>query len=291
MTDASFSQHLFQKLSTAQDELLCLYEQLETMRSIDGPRLQQTYEKVIGPFEEAALLDELERLLLERKLELIQRKINRREPIDLAAIDAELQTTRRELLEKLAQQRPETTAPALSKEDEQALKEAFRFITARFLPALHPELTERQKALYEKALAAYRRQDLPALLLVKEMLMQEDLGGGTFSITLDLEVSDASGELPEDHTLAEKLLPYFIPTKEEAQFQNELAQTDSQISAAQQEIDELWQQFPFQTKAMLDDPLRTAAYQGELQRRQSVAQEQCRMLNQQIDELLKGKLT
>lgn len=289
MTDASFSQHLFRKLTGTQDELLRLYEQLETMRSIDGPRLQQTYEEVIGPFEEATLLDELERLLLERKLELIQRMINRREPIDLAAIDAELQTTRQELLEELAQQRPETTAPVISKEDEQALKEAFRFITARFLPALHPELTERQKALYEKALTAYRRQDLPALLLVQEMLMQEE-PGGTFPVTLDIEVSDASGELPEDHTLAKELLPYFIPTKEEAKLQSELKQTDSQINAAQQEIDDLWQQFPFRAKTMLDDPLRTSAYQGELQRRQAAAQEQCRALQQQIDELLKGRL-
>lgn len=292
MSNPSFSQWLSQELTSTQFELLRLYEQLETMRSIDLPRLQQTYERVLGPFEEAALSAELERLLLERKLELIQRKINRRESIDLSSIDAELQVTRQKMLEKLAQQ-PAASNVALSKEDEEALKDAFHDITARFLPALHPDLTDHQKMLYEKALAAYHQQDLPALLLIKEMLQQSWTQSELISVSLSLSdesnLAEVSLDRFTDYTLAKDLYPYFVPLELDVLIKSELERTNTVIQSTRQEICDLSHQFPFRAKAMLEDPLQTAAYQGELQRRQATAAAECHALKSQIDELLKGR--
>lgn len=89
--------------------------------------------------------------MLQRKLELIQIKRNRRELIDMAEIDQQIEIERQALLvqaetDDAASQR----LPQLTEEQQAELQELYHKIVEGFHPQVHPNLTDTEKALYEK---------------------------------------------------------------------------------------------------------------------------------------------
>lgn len=98
MGNSCFAGWLAQEVESAQNALLTRIEQLDTLRYVEAPKLRNEYMVKIGTTEDEVLNAELDAKMLQRKLELIQIKRNRREPIDMAEIDQQIEAERQVLL-------------------------------------------------------------------------------------------------------------------------------------------------------------------------------------------------
>ena len=99
MGNPCFAGWLAQEVESAQNALLTRIEQLDTLRYVEAPKLRNEYMVKIGTVEDEVLEAELNAKMLQRKLELIQIRRNRREPIDIAEIDRQIESERKELLD------------------------------------------------------------------------------------------------------------------------------------------------------------------------------------------------
>lgn len=290
MGNVSFYGWLAQQAVDMQVLLMDLYERLERMRAEEGPQLQQEYMKRVGPVEEQVLQDELEVLLLNRKLELIQRSINRREKVDLERIEQTMQQMRNELLQKLEQKRGEwEKRSVLNEEEQERLKNAFHRIVKEFHPQTHPGLSKVKQELYQRAVEAYRRQDLKELLVIEEILFQDQLQLA-LGYTVELE-QDGTPEWDEtdfgvDYTLAEKLYPFFAEGEADAEVKDIEEEFRKQVIEVKTQMEELEKSFPFNAQEVLRDPDKMEKHLEQLRLRQATAQQQCQTLNRKIKMLL-----
>ena len=186
MENSCFAGWLAQEVESAQNALLTRIEQLDTLRYVEAPKLRNEYMVKIGTTEDEVLNAELDAKMLQRKLELIQIKRNRREPIDMAEIDQQIEAERQALLvqaetDDAASQR----LPQLTEEQQAELQELYHKIVEGFHPQVHPNLTDTEKALYEKAVDAYRNRNLAALKLIDEILFKD---GIAFALKTTLSV-------------------------------------------------------------------------------------------------------
>ena len=85
MENSCFAGWLAQEVESAQNALLTRIEQLDTLRYVEAPKLRNEYMVKIGTTEDEVLNAELDAKMLQRKLELIQIKRNRRKPEAAAA--------------------------------------------------------------------------------------------------------------------------------------------------------------------------------------------------------------
>ena len=94
MRRQTFYNWLQREVSSSRMALVTLYENRDRLLYVEAPPLRKRYMDIFGAVEEPVLEAELEVSLLRRKVEMIQTALNRREPVDLAAIDARLQDER-----------------------------------------------------------------------------------------------------------------------------------------------------------------------------------------------------
>ena len=149
MRNQSFYSLFGQEVNTQGVALLGLYEKKDRLLYVEAPQIRKRYMEAVGNFEEGVLNDELELSLLHRKAELIQIAINRREPIDLEAIDKELEREREERIS--AVENADLTLkefPKLSEEELKNMQSQYHDITTEFHPAINTDITDAQKELY-----------------------------------------------------------------------------------------------------------------------------------------------
>ena len=96
MRKQTFYDWLAREVTSSRMALVRLYENRDRLLYVEAPQLRKKYMDVIGVYEEPVLQAELEVSLLRRKVELIQIAINRREPVDLIAIDTQLEKEKQE---------------------------------------------------------------------------------------------------------------------------------------------------------------------------------------------------
>lgn len=276
MSKHTFTIWLHREVASARCALLTLYEQRDKLQYIEGPRLEKEYMDKVGSYEENVIKEEIECELLQKKQQMIQAAINRREPIDEAAIDAELEKHRQQLFQEAAGSPPQEYAE-LSGEQSDELQELYRDIVKNFHPQMHPELTEAHHRLFQKAQEAYRRRDLEALKLVHEMLYSAQEDEAVLELTLELliggkadeteEEPDADRDHTTDYSLAAMIYSGFKPTNEEAAIQEELARYRQMTDSVMKETDDMRLRFPYTASEMLSDPAKIEAYKEELEHR------------------------
>lgn len=218
MRNQSFYSLFGQEVNTQGVALLGLYEKKDRLLYVEAPQIRKRYMEAVGNFEEGVLNDELELSLLHRKAELIQIAINRREPIDLDAIDKELEQERKERIS--AVENADITLkefPELSEKELKNMQSQYHDITTEFHPAINTDITDAQKELYAKAVEAYKNQDAEAISIIHSLLF-EPYGNLnlSYSIKPESEESDPREEyraeamaLSTDYTLAKKLYRFF----------------------------------------------------------------------------------
>ena len=82
----SFTLWLQSEVMACRCSLLSLLEQRDKLSFQEGPRLEESYMKEVGAYEEEVLRQELEVEILKKKQQMIQTAINRREIVDENAI-------------------------------------------------------------------------------------------------------------------------------------------------------------------------------------------------------------
>lgn len=273
MTDHKFANWLKREIYSVKLALLTLYEKQDALDKIRRPQLENEYMEKIGKYEQSVIMEEIECDLLLKKKQIVQSAINRREPIDEDAIDAELGLLREQMIEEACGTEGGFKPygdDELPPERFDELKDLYRRITERFHPQLNPDLTEIQRELFKKATDAYRRHDLDALRLIHDMLFGGE--GGDLKITLEIGV-DEDSDVEEDpyattdYTLAAIVYEQFEQTGEEAVIGEDLERYRQKIKVTEGAIQQMKLEFPFTAEEMLADPAQVEEYKAELELR------------------------
>ena len=281
----TFVKWLNKEVASSSCALLKLYEELDKLKYIEGPRLEKEYMDKIGTFEETVIKEEIECELLKKKQEMIQSAINRREPIDETSIDEEINKLREEMIKEAGGDAPPKEYADLSEEQATELQEIYSEIVKNYHPQTHPDLTEAHKELFKKAQEAYRRKDISALKLIYDMLTSADGEGMAFELSMELDVSDeeetADERFTTDYTLASELYRSFIPTSEEASIQEEWTRYKQNIDEVMSEMETLKTQFPYTAAETLSNPDKLAEYKAGLEHRlYEASKERARLTNE-----------
>ena len=300
--NTSFTHYLQNELTSAKCALLTLYEKRDHMRYIMGPDLEQEYMEKIGSFEETVVMEEIECELLRKKKQLIQTAVNRCEPINEAAIDAQIEKLRQEKYVEAAGNESNQNTVALSAEDAEEMKRLYHLIVRDFHPQGHNDLTDAQRQLFEKAQEAYKNKNLDSLRLIYEMLenTREDDGNSDRLLSL-LAAMNYGEEEPQntrktesrevDYGLVSEIYCCFKPTATEISLWEEWQIHWREAQDLLEEVKGKMQQFPFSAAEMLSDPAKVEQYRDDLDHRLRNANEERKKWEQDIRALMEREVT
>lgn len=291
MSKASYSLWLLTEAAVTRYALITLLEKKDKLLYIEAPALRQEYMEKIGYFEEKVLAVELDVTLLRRKAELIQAAINRREPIDMESIDKQIEALKKQLLTKEEAKDVSLKADtALTQEETSELQTKYREIIEHYHPSVHMDITETQKMLFDKALDAYKRQNLESIRLIYDMLFDKE----TSSLSLEAVMRDESankqaqqvaGALAIDYSLARLLYNCFTPMESDAILKRANEQFMRQLERQDAEIADIQHKFPFTARDMLQDQRKADEYTLDLRARMRQSELEKAELTSRIDKL------
>ena len=276
MRQQTFYDWLAREVASSRMALVGMYASRDELLYVQAPQLRKKYMDTIGAAEQPVLEVELELTMLQRKLELIQAAVNRREPIDMEKIEAILAKERQERI--AAVESADTTLhelPQLTEEQLHTLQRQYREITSNFHPAMNKDLTEAQRELYEKAVEAYKMQDVEAMKVIYDALFSPVDMSGAISTerhepTAEERRSDygqIASALTTDYLLAKKLYDQFVPLEEDSVVLDTIQMYDEQRKGVEAEIEKIRQSFPFNAVETMESRERTEEYLAELRLR------------------------
>ena len=298
MREQTFYDWLVREIAASRMALVGLYENRDKLLYFEAPSLRKKYMDAIGVYEESVLQKELEVSLLQRKIEMIQISINRREPINMEAIESALEKERQSKVENL--EKSDITLnelPQLTDQQAHTLQRQYREITRTFHPAMNADITDTQRELYEKAVEAYKMQDLEAMKLIYDMLFapvdKSGISASTQKTTTTTEERRAeyrtiATELSTDYKLAKKLYPMFAAVEEDYVLLDQLKQYDDQHKELETEIASIRSSFPFNAVSTMNDPKKTEEYLAELRLRAKQAEGTKLELEKKINTMTEG---
>ena len=201
-------------------------------------------------------------LRMKRKVELVRTLVNRNEPVDIAAIDEQLDREYAEY-EKNLNQKMNDINEALrreksgkwSQEETAEIKKLYRAIVLRLHPDVNPNITAWERQLFDNAVTAYKDADLDAL---RSIFLLMDTGKRD-----NTETSDTMKQLTEQKRKLEE-----------------------QINSVQEKISAIKASFPYNKKTLLSDELQIQEYTGNLNNLISDYKEAHEMYKRQLQEIL-----
>lgn len=298
LSSQNYSYWLLEEIDAARLALLGVLEEEDRLLLSEAPALKAEYMEKIGSYEQTVMESELEAALLEKKLELIMKAINRRESVDMTKIEAELETYKKELLKELdlgdmssgRQSREEWP-----EEKEKEFQDMYRAILDHFHPTLNPDITKTQRDLYNKAVDAYRRHNFDALQLVYDMLFVKVYLKMTLKLGDDGSKEDANLAAQHrteyglaDYSLARELYTCFERLESDAILENEAAKYRAEYKRRYIKIEQLMERFPFNARDTLTDPSKTDEYMQQLRLRHEKSKTDIVELMARIDEALEA---
>lgn len=162
-----------EKIRRLKNDLEALLLEREHLRSVVCVNIQREYTLAFGGLEYKIYKASCDYLRLRRKKDLIQAKKNRKEKIQLEAIEVQLDEEfleyKKKLDEKMAEVNRVLKASAmefLSEEETKAIKKLYKQLVKRLHPDLNPSATEAEIELFYRATEAYKRGALKALQLI-----------------------------------------------------------------------------------------------------------------------------
>ncbi len=301
MRKQTFTACLAAEVESARLALLSAYQERDRVLYVEAAPLRKKYMDIFGVVEDAVLRAELELHLLERKRDLIQRALNRREQVDLAAIEKMLEEEKEELLKQLeSEDRTSKEMPELTEEQMHTMQRQYREINRSFHPSLHPEISDTQRELFEKAQEAYRNQDPEAMKLVYDMLFKPIDEGSLAQGLRESSRADPltprqsfaafAHELETDYALAKELYDCFMATEEDSVVSTALDVYTAERRLVEEEIEAIRKGFPFAAVEVINDPAKQEEYMLSLKLRAKQCEIETKQVKDVITELLRGTI-
>lgn len=293
MLEQTYIKWLGKEVTAVKCALLVALEERDNLLYIEEPALKEEYMQKIGVYEESVLRLELEVMLQEKKRQMIQAAINRREPIDLEKIEQMLEEERQKQLNHINEtyKAGKHENGTLTAEEKEELQSLYKEIVDEFHPEVHVNITAYQKELYDKALEAYKRQNLEELRLIHEMLF--DSGENMLSIrelsqeeTQDMELADLIEDVLEDYSLAAELYNCFEALQEDAVLLETKKRYENKQAVALAEIEKIQLRFPFIAKATLREESKLKEYLDSLAGRKNSAENRLNELQVEIAQMI-----
>lgn len=293
MLEQTYIKWLGKEVTAVKCALLVALEERDNLLYIEEPALKEEYMQKIGVYEESVLHLELEVMLQEKKRQMIQAAINRREPIDLEKIEQMLEEERQKQLNHINEtyKAGKHENGTLTAEEKEELQSLYKEIVDEFHPEVHVNITAYQKELYDKALEAYKRQNLEELRLIHEMLF--DSGENMLSIrelsqkeTQDMELADLIEDVLEDYSLAAELYNCFEALQEDAVLLETKKRYENKQAVALAEIEKIQLRFPFIAKATLREESKLKEYLDSLAGRKNSAENRLNELQVEIAQMI-----
>lgn len=237
----------FERVKTAVErmrtELSMLVLERDELLHVECKNIEMMYVLELGSLHYQVYELECAILRQRRKMELIQARLNRQQPVHLDEIDAQLDQEMAEYDAKLNEQMKamndalsRSQGEALTEEQTRELKQLYRTIVKSLHPDLHPDMTTEQLKLFHHAVTAYEHGDLMTLRIISELVAASEL-------TKDTSDSDVLTELLHEETRLTGL-----------------------IQAIQVGIQDIKANFPYTMKTLLQSPAQLAERKAELKR-------------------------
>lgn len=292
MRNQSYTDWLEARRYASRLALIGAYEYRDKLLYIDAPELRKRYMDTFGAAEDEVLKTELEVSLLYRKIELIQMAKNRQAVIDLEAIETQLEGERAELIAEAEQTDMTLQAlPELTPEEKRLLQQDFRCIVESFHPAVNKNVTKEQVELYNRAVNAYKMQNVQALQQIFYMLFPSDSPQNVqqFAAQIDKWENAANDrEIGVDYTLAGKLYPCYAATEAEQILLGEIERFNVTRADVEKQTETILAGFPFNALDTLEDPQKTKEYLAGLGYRKYRSEEEKAELEQRISQMMEG---
>lgn len=300
MLEQTYLTWLGKEVNAAKYALLVALEKRDYLVFIEEPELKEEYLQKIGMYEEQVLKLELEVSLQEKKKQMIQMAINRREPIDLEAIEKVLDEERKQQLQRLQDtyKAGNSQKGILKEEEKEELQNLYKEIIEEYHPQVRSNITETQKHLYEKALEAYKRQNLEMLRLIYNMLFGVDDDGLEIELELSFSLSvlseeeklkNIAKEMMEDYSLAAQVYSCFEPMEEDGVLLNLKTKYENSQNEVFMEIERILSRFPFIAKDTLRNEEKLKAYLDSLNGRMNTAKEELESVQAEIQSMLESR--
>ena len=229
-------------------ELTVLLLQKDDLQLVQSKRIEAAYLRRFGALELKLYEIYCGCLRAKRKASMIRTKLNRREAVDLAAVEESLDeafsqyreelSTRMDLLYKVLEPRE---AAGLTTAGRKELKTLYRQAVKALHPDLHTEAGEQETQLLQRAIEAYRRSDLDGLR----------------------EVCDAIGSDPAEP----------VPENSLEALREEKKRLQRTVRRSARELESCKAAYPISMRVYLEDAEQGAAHQQELEEKIRTLQE------------------
>ena len=227
-------------------ELSMLIYEYDELRFVECKNIEMVYMLSLGSIEYKAYEAECTYLRLKRKLELIQAKKNRQEPIVVSeieeALDEEFDEYQKKLDEHISKMNDALDRgkfEQLSDEETKELKSIYHKVVKELHPDLNPEESQAKIELFEKAVEAYRNGDLFSLRLIHEMACESVLPDNS-----DDAVATLNKEKVRLKELLEKIMLNIENVKSEFPYtMKELINDPEQTRERRKQLEELIAQY------------------------------------------------
>lgn len=307
MKQHTFTKWLKIEIVAAQATLRTAYEELDKVKFVEGPALEEEYMDKIGKDEQEVIETELECELLQEKKTMVQAAINRREEINEEEIDAKIDARRNELKAQLSMKSEYDSTEnmeteiynPLNSEEKVRLQELYHEIVEKYHPATNPDLSETQKQLFKQAQDAYRMKDLKQLELIYAMFQSvAEAEGLGLELSFELVMGEDDGAEDEEekpiselgfgmnYTLAGEIYSSFQPMKDEIPVYEAIKNYQKLREEVMAEISKIRSGFPFIAKDVLRDPQKIEDYKADLAYRLKLAKEEQERRQKELREMI-----
>ena len=304
-TEQTFSKCLSDKALEARFTLVFALEHKDKLLFELGPEIRKVYMEMFGDAEQKVIEAELNASICKELLDKIQAAVNRREPVDLNALKAEMEEKKKQKLSELEKSdTANVEKKTLSPVDKKEFDLKYKKLLNRLHPALNPDQTEDDKELYEKLLTAYKCNDLEALRVIdeickkaEEMELSEKSGARLKDVDIEirqsLKIDDSDSDSDRvfahsDYDLAIDIARYFNLYITDYELINEANEYLKKAEQIKEEIDGLMKSFPLSAMDMLKSEEKRKEYADELNYRYRSATEDIQYYTRRINEAVGG---